>query len=98
MQTVSVIGAGIMGSGIAHVAAAGGYRTILFDISNQILDQARKQIRENLEKGVQLSKVTTEQMENTLGRLQLTEDLRAAAEADFIIEAVPENMALKIQT
>jgi 3-hydroxybutyryl-CoA dehydrogenase len=98
MKMITVIGAGIMGAGIAHVAATGGYRTILFDISQDILTRAKKQIRENLEKGVQIGKVTNEQMETALSRLQYTEDLRTAAESDFIIEAVPENIALKIQT
>src|ERR1043166_6423363 len=98
MKTITVIGAGIMGAGIAHVAATGGYQTILFDISKEILDRAKKQIRENLQKGVDLGKLTGEQMQNALNHLTSTEDLRAAAEADFIIEAVPENIALKVQT
>jgi 3-hydroxybutyryl-CoA dehydrogenase len=98
IRTISIIGAGIMGSGIAHVAAAGGYRTLLYDISKEMLAKAQNQIRDNMGKGVQLGKMSQTEMDTALGNLSVCEDLSAAAGADFIIEAVPENVELKIKT
>ncbi|MCI0415177.1 3-hydroxyacyl-CoA dehydrogenase [bacterium] len=97
IKKISVLGAGIMGAGIAHVAAAGGFRTQLYDISKEILEGALKQIRSNLQKGVELKKITQAQMEAAISNIDCCEDLDKAAQADFIIEAVPENIALKLK-
>jgi 3-hydroxybutyryl-CoA dehydrogenase len=97
IKKISVLGAGIMGAGIAHVAAAGGFQTQLYDISKEILAGALKQIRANLEKGVELKKITAAQMEGALSNIECCEDLATVAQADFIIEAVPENIALKLK-
>jgi 3-hydroxybutyryl-CoA dehydrogenase len=96
-KTISVIGGGIMGSGIAHVSAAAGFSTSLYDISRDILNRALDQIRANLRKGVELKKTTQEQMERALANLNLTDKLEEAAQADFIIEAVPEVIDLKLK-
>jgi 3-hydroxybutyryl-CoA dehydrogenase len=99
IKTVAVLGAGTMGRGIAYVAALGGYRTILEDVSEVQLETARVWIRENLEAGMQRGKVTREQMEQALSHLETATSLAAAAEAaDLVIEAVPEDMKLKIDT
>jgi len=98
IKTVSVIGAGIMGSGIAHVAAAGGFPTMLYDISRDILNRAASQIRSHLQKGVELGKMSAEQSESAFSRLELSEDFARAAASDLVIEAVPENIELKIKT
>jgi 3-hydroxybutyryl-CoA dehydrogenase len=98
IKTIGVLGAGIMGSGIAHVSALAGYRTILYDISNEILDRSEKQIRSNLQKGVDLGKVTKDEMDDALALLTLTLNFDEAARTDFLIEAVPEKIDLKIQT
>jgi 3-hydroxybutyryl-CoA dehydrogenase len=96
-QTVAVVGAGIMGRGIAHVAAMGGFQTILNDVSGELLDKARTRIRQDLQKGVELGKVTSEAMETTLQRLAIETKLESAAEkADVVIEAVPERIDLKL--
>ena len=58
VQTIAVIGAGIMGRGIAHAAALGGFRTILEDILPASLRRAESEIRGNLDKGVELGKVS----------------------------------------
>ena len=97
IKKITVLGAGIMGSGIAHVSAGAEYQTILYDISNDMLAGALKQIRTNMEKGVELKKITAEQMENALSRIKTTESLEEAANTDFIIEAVPEKMDLKLK-
>src|SRR5262249_12969775 len=98
VRTISVIGAGIMGSGIAHVSAAGGFRTILYDISADVLHNGKQLITANLAKGVELKKISREEMESALSNLTFSESFEAAAQGDFIIEAIPENLDLKLQT
>jgi 3-hydroxybutyryl-CoA dehydrogenase len=98
IKTVVVIGAGIMGRGIAHVAAAGGFNTILNDISDDLLRKAHTRINEDLMKGVELGKVSAGDLAATLGRLRLESDLsRATKDADIVIEAAPEKIDLKLQ-
>jgi 3-hydroxybutyryl-CoA dehydrogenase len=97
VQTVTVVGAGIMGRGIAHVAAAGGFETVLNDVSDQLLQNAKAQVQQDLQKGVQIGKVTADAMTATLARLSLEPDLdKAAKGADIVIEAVPERIELKL--
>jgi 3-hydroxybutyryl-CoA dehydrogenase len=98
IQAVAVIGAGIMGRGIAHVAALGGYRTILEDIVPASLRKAETEIRFNLDKGVELGKLERSAAEAALSRMQFAGSVEEAArEADLIIEAVPEEMDSKIE-
>jgi 3-hydroxybutyryl-CoA dehydrogenase len=98
VETIAVIGSGLMGRGIAHAAAAGGYRTILQDISAEALDRARRQIRADLDEGVKRGKLAADDAETAFARLRVEEDLgRAVAEAAFVIEAVPEQIELKLQ-
>jgi 3-hydroxybutyryl-CoA dehydrogenase len=98
VKTIAVIGAGIMGRGIAHVAALGGYRTVLEDIVPAALRKAESEIRGNLDKAVELKKVSTEDASAALGRLEYAGSVEEAArEADLVIEAVPEEMESKIE-
>lgn len=98
IKTISVIGAGIMGRGIAHAAALGGYRTILEDILPQSLRRAESEIRANLDKAVELGKVTKEAADNAHKRVEYAGSVEEAArEADLVIEAVPEEMESKIE-
>jgi 3-hydroxybutyryl-CoA dehydrogenase len=98
VETIAVIGSGLMGRGIAHAAAAGGYRTILQDVSAEALDRARQQIRTDLDEGVKRGKLAAADAETAFARLRVEEDLgRAVAEAAFVIEAVPEQIELKLQ-
>ena len=98
VNTVAVIGAGIMGRGIAHVAALGGYRTILEDILPASLRKAETEIRANLEKGVELGKLEKSTAEAALSRIQYAGSVEEAArQADLVIEAVPEEMDSKIE-
>jgi 3-hydroxybutyryl-CoA dehydrogenase len=96
--TVAVIGAGTMGRGIAHVAALGGYRTVLEDVLPAALRRAQDAIRENLDKAVELKKVSPDDANAALGRLEYAGSVEEAArEADLVIEAVPEEMESKIE-
>jgi len=98
VETVAVIGAGIMGRGIAHAAALGGYRTILEDLLPNALRRAENEIRTNLDKAVELGKVTAPQALAAFGRLEYAGSVdEAAREADLVIEAVPEEMESKIE-
>ena len=98
IKTVAVIGAGTMGRGIAHVAALGGYRTLLEDVLPAALRKAQDEIRGNLDKAVELKKVSAEEAMAALGRLDYASSPEEAArEADLVIEAVPEEMESKIE-
>jgi 3-hydroxybutyryl-CoA dehydrogenase len=96
VQSITVLGAGTMGRGIAQVAAAGGYQTCLFDVESQALHEAGERIRGNLEKGVSLGKVSREVADLARRNLRLSSDLESAVSgAELVIEAVPESMELK---
>jgi 3-hydroxybutyryl-CoA dehydrogenase len=98
VRTIVVIGAGIMGRGIAHAAALGGYRTILEDILPTALKKAETEIRTNLAKAVELGKVTQADADQAFGRLEYASSVeQAAREADLVIEAVPEEMESKLE-
>ncbi|HWJ47245.1 MAG TPA: 3-hydroxyacyl-CoA dehydrogenase NAD-binding domain-containing protein [Candidatus Udaeobacter sp.] len=98
VQTIAVIGAGIMGRGIAHAAALGGYRTILEDLLPNALRKAETEIRANLTKAVELNKVTASAADAAFRRLEYAGSVEEAArEADLVIEAVPEEMESKIE-
>jgi len=98
IRTVAVIGAGTMGRGIAHVAALGGYRTVLEDVLPAALRRAQDEIRENLDKAVELKKVSPNDASSALARLEYAGSVEEAArEADLVIEAVPEEMESKIE-
>src|SRR3954451_12135314 len=87
-----------MGRGIAHVAALGGYRTILEDLVPASLRKAESEIRANLEKGVDLGKLDKSTADAALSRIQFAGTVEEAArEADLVIEAVPEEMESKIE-
>lgn len=95
VNKIIVLGAGLMGRGIAQVAAMGGYQVDLFDISEQALQAAQTIIEKNLQKGVDKGKVSQEIMQQALANLNYTVDLNVAAQADLVIEAVPEDINIK---
>lgn len=85
-----------MGHGIAHVAAQAGYRVALYDIEQAFVDRGLANIAANLDKGIEKGKTTAEQKAATLANLRGTVDLSsAAADAQLVIEAVPEKLELK---
>jgi len=99
IRTITVLGAGAMGRGIAQVAAMGGYRTRLFDVAAPVLEKAGRVVHKNLDKGVQLGKVDEPTAKLAKANLVLDTELEAAvADADLVIEAVPESLELKIET
>jgi enoyl-CoA hydratase/3-hydroxyacyl-CoA dehydrogenase len=94
---LAVLGAGLMGHGIAQVAAqAAEYEVSLRDVRQEFLDRGMKMIQSSLQKFVNNGKISEEEMDKTLGRICPTLDLRRAVEdADLIIEAVPEKLEVK---
>ncbi len=97
VRIISVLGAGTMGHGIAHAAAACGYETRLFDPSPEALAKARQQIEGILAKAVDLGKTTAAEADAARARLTTsTEVWTAVAGADFVIEAAPERVDLKL--
>jgi 3-hydroxybutyryl-CoA dehydrogenase len=98
VETIAVVGSGLMGQGIAYAAAAGGFRTILHDVSADALDRARQQVRADLDEAVARGKVAPADAAAALERLVPEPDFgRAVSKADFVIEAVPERIDLKLQ-
>jgi 3-hydroxybutyryl-CoA dehydrogenase len=96
VESVTVIGAGTMGRGIAQVCAMAGFTTVLNDVKTSILESALSQIRHNLDKGRELKKISPEQY--SLGsRIEITTDFDEAVKGcDFLIESVPEDLPLKL--
>jgi len=93
--TIGVVGAGQMGSGIAHVAAASGATVILADAAPEIVAAGRASIAKNLDREVAKGKRTAPEKDAALARISTTADLGALAGADLVIEAVTENEEVK---
>jgi 3-hydroxybutyryl-CoA dehydrogenase len=99
VRTIGVIGSGTMGRGIAWVSAAGGFQTLLFDVEPKALETAMSAIRKDFDKAVAKGVLAADAAEAALGRIIPCDKLeQAGRESDLVIEAVPENMALKIET
>jgi 3-hydroxybutyryl-CoA dehydrogenase len=97
IKRVVVLGAGTMGHGIAHAAMAGGFDTRLYDVDPQMLDKARSAIEAIIAKSVELGKIDAADAKGILRRLHTVSDLgEALADADLVVEAVPERIDLKI--
>jgi len=94
---IGVLGAGQMGSGIAHVFALKGYHVVLFDISAPQLEKASIVIRQNLERQLKKGSISGDEVAETMGRIVTTCDMAALAGSDFCVEAVTEQEALKLQ-
>ena len=97
INEIGVLGAGQMGSGIAHVFAQKGYHVVLFDISAPQLEKALTVIRQNLERQVKKGGIPPELVEESMGRIVTTCDMVALAGSDFCVEAVTEKEALKLE-
>jgi len=95
VRTIGVVGAGQMGSGIAHVAAASGYAVVLEDVSDSLLARGLATIEKNLDREVVRGKRRPEEKESTLARLSLSTDLGRLTEAEIVIEAVVEDENVK---
>jgi 3-hydroxybutyryl-CoA dehydrogenase len=95
IQTIAVIGAGTMGSGIAHVFARSGFQVLLHDLEQTLLDKSLQKIHTNLGREAAKGKLTAEEVEAAATRIQLTTDRAALAEAQFAVEAASERFEIK---
>src|SRR6476646_1191357 len=95
IKTVGVLGCGLMGAGIAQVSAAAGYRTIVREVNQAVLDKGLGRIKKFLDDGVTKGKVTAEQRDKTLGQLSGTTEFGGMKDCDIIIEAIVENVEVK---
>jgi 3-hydroxybutyryl-CoA dehydrogenase len=99
VEVITVLGSGTMGLGIAQVGAMGGYKTFVYDLAQDQLDKARGIIEKNLAKGVEKGKVEQSVADTAIANLAYTTDFEAAATpSDLVIEAIPENIKLKLDT
>jgi 3-hydroxybutyryl-CoA dehydrogenase len=97
IKTVAVLGAGTMGNGIAHVFARSGYKVILRDVEKRFLDRGLETITKNLDREVKKGKISEADKPAVLARIQPTTETSALAAADFAVEAVPEQLDLKVR-
>jgi len=95
IKKVGVLGCGLMGSGIAQVAAAAGYTTVVRDVSDAVMAKGKAGIGKSLDKFVEKGKLAAADRDATLARLSYVTDVAALKDCDIIIEAVTEDLALK---
>ncbi len=95
VKTVGVLGAGTMGNGIAQVAAQAGYQVVMRDIEDRFVDNGLKAIEKFLSKSVEKGKMTEEQKKGVTGRIKGTTRMEDLKNADLVIEAVFEDLAVK---
>jgi len=97
IKTVGVIGAGTMGNGIAHVFARSGFSVLLCEVEQHFLDRGLDTIRKNLSREASKGKITAEEVDTTIARIQGTLDRQSLSACDFIVEAATERFELKSQ-
>ena len=96
ISRILVIGAGTMGHGIAQTAAAAGYRVLLHDVSEDLIRSGIASIGKNLAKGIEKGKLTSDQRDTALGRIEAAPELETSApNCGLFIEAAPEKLELK---
>jgi 3-hydroxybutyryl-CoA dehydrogenase len=95
LRKIGVAGAGTMGSGIAHVAAENGFEVLLYDLEDQLLERALSGISRNMDRQVARDRLTEEQKDEALGRIETVQDLSRFRTTDFVVEAVPETLQIK---
>jgi len=95
IKRMGVVGAGQMGSGIAEVAVSSGFLVVMRDVSPEAVERGEKRIAGDLERRVEKGKLTREEKESILGRLQTTTRFEDFGECDFVIEAATENISIK---
>ena len=97
VNTIGIIGAGIMGASIAQVSAEAGYQVIVRDIAEQYVEKGLNAIRKVYERNIQKGKMSVEEAEQILGRIKWTVNVNDLAGVDLVVEAVIERMDLKQQ-
>ena len=97
IKTVGVLGAGTMGNGVAHAFARSGFRVILRDVEKKFLDRGLETISRNLDREVKKGKITEADKPIVVARIRPVTNAAELAAADFVVEAVPEQLDLKVR-
>jgi len=97
IRRVGMVGCGLMGSGIAQVSAAAGFPTVVREVSPNALDKGLASIRRFLDAGVAKGKLAREAADATLANLRGTTDLKDLADCDLVVEAITEDLELKLE-
>ncbi len=97
IKTVGVLGCGLMGAGIAQVSAAAGFKTVVREVNQAVLDRGLARIRKFLDAGVEKGKMTAGQRDTVLANLSGTTEFSGMKDCDLIIEAIVENVAVKTE-
>jgi 3-hydroxybutyryl-CoA dehydrogenase len=98
IKKVGVMGCGLMGSGIAEVAARAGYETVVREVTEELTDKGLEKIRGSLGKAVEKGKLDAAARDEAVGRLSGTVELAALADCDLVVEAIVENLEEKRKT
>ena len=98
IRKVGVLGCGLMGSGIAEVAARSGYETVVREVTEELVDKGLAKIRGSLDKAVEKGKLDPAVRDEAAGRLSGTVELAALADCDLVVEAIVENLEEKHKT
>ncbi len=97
MENITVIGAGTMGNGIAHVFAQSGFKVTLVDVSENALEKAISTITKNLDRMIKKEKISTQDKENTLNNISTSNSIESGVKnAELAVEAATENIELKL--
>src|SRR5574340_127238 len=98
IKLVGVMGGGVMGGGIAQTFAAHGFKTVIRDLSDELIEKTRQSMVEGrfgLKGSVERGKMTQDEFDATVARFSFTKDVADLRECDLVVEAVPENLDLK---
>lgn len=98
IERIAVLGAGQMGNGIAQVAACAGYQVVMIDIKQDYLDNGLSAIENSLSRVVKKEKITQEQADQAISLISTSTEKTSAADADLVVEAIPEIPELKFST
>ena len=96
-EVIGVVGAGTMGNGIAQVAARAGYSVIMRDVGDDLLHRGMKAIDKSLQRDVDKARLSVEDKQSIVERIQTTTEFDALSTASFVIEAVTENLPIKLE-
>ena len=96
-EVIGVVGAGTMGNGIAQVAARAGYNVVLHDVSEDFLSRGMGAVDNSLQRDVDKERLDAETKQSIIGRIRVTTDFHGFEDADFVMEAVTENLAVKTE-
>src|ERR1044072_64774 len=96
-SVIGVIGAGTMGNGIAQVSARAGYGVIMHDVREEFVDRGLSAIDKSLQRDVDKERLDVQGKQSIIGRIKTTTDFASFKDADFVVEAVTEDLGVKTQ-